>query len=62
MDAEQLYKTICELIPDAMKKHQVPGVAFGVVSDGREYSAGFGITNLHHPLAVDDTTLFQMVP
>jgi CubicO group peptidase (beta-lactamase class C family) len=60
MDAEQLYKTICELIHDAMKKHQVPGVAFGVVADGREFSAGFGVTNVHHPLAVDDTTLFQI--
>jgi CubicO group peptidase (beta-lactamase class C family) len=60
MDAEALFKSICELIPDAMKRHRVPGVAVGVLADGRDYSAGFGVTNVRHPLPVDDRTLFQI--
>jgi CubicO group peptidase (beta-lactamase class C family) len=60
MDAEAVFKSICELIPDAMKRHRVPGVAFGILADGREFTAGFGVTNVRHPLPVDDHTLFQI--
>jgi CubicO group peptidase (beta-lactamase class C family) len=60
MDAEALFKSICELIPDAMKRHRVPGVAVGILADGCEFSAGFGVTNVRHPQAVDDRTLFQI--
>jgi CubicO group peptidase (beta-lactamase class C family) len=60
MDAETLFKSICERIPDAMKRHRVPGLAFGIVANGREFSAGFGVTNVRHPLPVDDHTLFQI--
>jgi CubicO group peptidase (beta-lactamase class C family) len=60
MDGEALFKSICELIPDAMKRHRVPGLAFGIVADGREFSAGFGVTNVRHPLPVDEHTLFQI--
>jgi CubicO group peptidase (beta-lactamase class C family) len=60
MDAETLFKSICDRIPDAMKRHRVPGVAFGLAAEGREFSAGFGVTNVRHPLPVDDHTLFQI--
>ncbi len=60
MDGETLFRSISERIPDAMKRHRVPGVAFGLVAEGREFSAGFGVTNVRHPLPVDDRTLFQI--
>jgi CubicO group peptidase (beta-lactamase class C family) len=60
MDADTLFKSICERIPDAMERHHVPGVAVGILADGREFTAGFGVTNVRHPLPVDDRTLFQI--
>ena len=38
----------------------IPGVAVGVLHDGRELVIGQGITNAEHPLAVDSRTLFQI--
>lgn len=38
----------------------VPGVAVGIVAGDAEYTAGFGVTNLDHPLPVDAETLFQI--
>lgn len=43
-----------------MAELQVPGVAVGIVAGGAEYAAGFGVTNLDHPLPVDPETLFQI--
>lgn len=60
MDSEALFKSVCDLIPDAMKRHHVPGAAVGILADGREFTAGFGVTNVRHPLPVDDRTLFQI--
>jgi len=37
----------------------VPGVAVGIFHDGHEHYAYYGVTNVDHPLPVDDTTLFQ---
>ncbi|MFT4037291.1 MAG: serine hydrolase domain-containing protein [Thermomicrobiales bacterium] len=38
----------------------VPGVAVGIVAGNAEYAAGFGVTNIDHPLPVDAKTLFQI--
>ena len=43
-----------------MEELQVPGVAVGVVQGDDEFAAGFGVTNLDHPLPVDTDTLFQI--
>ncbi len=43
-----------------MAELQVPGVAVGIVAGDEEYAAGFGVTNLDHPLPVDTGTLFQI--
>ncbi len=32
----------------------------GILHEGREYVAGFGVTNVDHPLTVDGDTLFQI--
>ena len=37
-----------------------PGLAVGVVHEGRELLAGHGTTNVEHPLPVDPETLFQI--
>src|SRR5437762_7670026 len=43
-----------------MSRHHVPGVAIGILHDGDEDIAAYGVTNLDHPLAVDADTLFQI--
>jgi CubicO group peptidase (beta-lactamase class C family) len=42
-----------------MARYGVPGVAVGVLHAGREYTNGYGVTNLNAPLPVDASTLFQ---
>ena len=39
---------------------QVPGLAFGVVHDGRVQTAAVGVTNVDHPLPVTPQTWFQI--
>lgn len=49
-----------EQVTEAMDRLHVPGVAVGILHEGREYVAGFGVTNVDHPLTVDGDTLFQI--
>ena len=58
--ADEKFAAVCRIVPEAMKRHRVPGVAIGIFSDGREFTAGFGVTNVRHPLQVDEHTLFQI--
>lgn len=60
MGVEELFTEICDRIPDAMARHKVPGVALGIVCEGREFIKGFGVTSIRHPLPVDERTLFQI--
>src|SRR2546422_3802540 len=43
-----------------MSRYHVPGVAIGILHDGDEDIAAYGVTNLDHPLPVDGDTLFQI--
>jgi len=43
-----------------MKESDVPGVAVGLLVDGTERTAGYGVTNIEHPLPVDADTLFHI--
>jgi CubicO group peptidase (beta-lactamase class C family) len=60
MTCQELFKSICERIPDALGRHKVPGVAVGITCDGQDFVQGFGVTNINHPLPVDEDTLFQI--
>jgi CubicO group peptidase (beta-lactamase class C family) len=60
MTSQELFNAICEGIPDALRRHKVPGVAVGITCDGQDFVRGFGVTNINHPLPVDEDTLFQI--
>ncbi|MGW4044558.1 serine hydrolase domain-containing protein [Streptomyces sp. NPDC004721] len=47
-------------VPDLLAEHRVPGAAVGVALDGRTCATGYGVTNVAHPIAVDENTLFQV--
>lgn len=43
-----------------MDRYRVPGVAVGVLREDAEIVEGFGVTSVENPLAIDETTLFQI--
>jgi CubicO group peptidase (beta-lactamase class C family) len=52
------FEKVGPFVTEAMERLGVPGAAVGIFYDGQAYTAGFGVTNLNHPLAVTDETLF----
>ncbi len=58
--SQVMFQELCDFVRDDMQQRNVPGVALGVVYDGRDFLAGFGITSVDHPLPVDADTLFQI--
>ena len=59
-DADAIFAELGRRVTAGMERLRVPGVAVGVLYDGHEYTAGFGVTSLENPLPVTDTTLFQI--
>jgi len=49
-----------EYIEAEMARLHVPGVAVGVLHEGREFCGGYGVTSVENPLPVDPDTLFQI--
>ena len=47
-------------IEERMAHYHVPGVAVGIFHAGRQQVGGMGVTNVNHPLPVDERTLFQI--
>jgi CubicO group peptidase (beta-lactamase class C family) len=56
----EVLRPLAERVTEAMARLRVPGVAVGLLLDGAEHTAGFGVTNVDHPLPVDADTLFQV--
>jgi CubicO group peptidase (beta-lactamase class C family) len=56
MDNESLVKKIKRL----MRRLHVPGVAVGLRRGDETFTKGFGVTNVDHPVPVDEATLFQI--
>src|SRR5436853_4346191 len=55
-----IFEDICSAVRVAMEETKTPGVAVGLLHDGKEHVAGFGVTSLENPLAVTPDTLFQI--
>ena len=56
---EPKFKKVAQKIVSEMKRLHVPGVSIGIWHKDREYTAGFGVTSVEHPLPVTADTLFQ---
>jgi CubicO group peptidase (beta-lactamase class C family) len=54
------FEALCEHVQETMESKGVPGVAVGVLHTGETFIAGFGVTNVDHPLDVTENTLFQI--
>lgn len=59
-DTEAAFAALDDFVMNRMAELQIPGVALGVIVGDQEHTAGFGVTNIDHPLPVDDQTLFQI--
>ncbi len=57
---DPIFEPLHERIKAAMQRLNVPGVAVGILHDGKEHTAGFGVTNVDHPSPVSAETLFQI--
>jgi CubicO group peptidase (beta-lactamase class C family) len=60
MSGKNKWKQLCEIAEESRQKHKVPGVVLGILHKGKIKAAGFGVTNLEHPLDVTTDTLFQI--
>ena len=54
------FRAVCDGIITDMNRLPVMGAAIGVWHEGKEFGAGFGVTNVDHPLPVTDETMFQV--
>jgi CubicO group peptidase (beta-lactamase class C family) len=54
------FDAIAALAESKMKEHGVPGLALGVIHDGRVTIRGLGVTNLEDPLPVTAHTVFPI--
>lgn len=54
------FQELSDFVISAMRRLGIPGVAVGVLHEGRQYMAGFGITSVENPLPVTADTLFQI--
>jgi CubicO group peptidase (beta-lactamase class C family) len=57
---DALFRALDERIEAAMSRYHIPGVALGMLHNGREYVRSFGVTNVDHPQPVDGDTLFRI--
>ena len=57
---KQNWDQLIEFVSQVMGKRSIPGVVVGILQDGEIHAAGFGMTNVDHPLPVTDETLFQI--
>jgi len=60
MTSQSDFDELRDLVQEQIGRTRVPGFALGLLRDGEEFTAGFGVTNLNHPLPVDADTLFQI--
>src|SRR5690348_10400834 len=56
----EVVRPLHERIEEAMARLHVPGVGLGIIIDGEDYTAGFGVTNVDYPSPVSADTLFQI--
>ena len=54
------FASLSAFVEKNMTKWGIPGLAIGVLHQGETATAGFGVTNVDHPLPVTDETLFQI--
>lgn len=60
MAISELDSELRDFVEAERKRLHVPGAAVGIIHGNDEWYAGFGVTNVAAPAAVDEATLFQI--
>lgn len=60
MNEQSIFEQLQTYTQQVMQETGVPGVAVGVLHNDQVQCAGLGVTNVDHPLPVNDQTLFQI--
>ncbi|MHB8507265.1 MAG: serine hydrolase domain-containing protein [Candidatus Dormibacteria bacterium] len=60
LDPSALKTELEAKVREAAERHNVPGVAVGILSEGRETYVYHGVTSVENPLPVDEHTMFQI--
>jgi len=60
VDGAELFQQLCSFVEERIEQKSVPGAAIGILYQDQTYTAGFGVTNVDHPVPVTDETLFQI--
>ncbi|MEN8192179.1 MAG: serine hydrolase domain-containing protein [Bacteroidota bacterium] len=60
MQNENKFQSVNRFIEQNFDKWNIPGLAIGVLHNGEMTTAGYGVTNINHPLPITDETLFQI--
>ena len=58
--ADAAFEQLAALVTQKMAEYSVPGVAFGLVKDGRLLTRGFGVTNVDDPQPITADTIFPV--
>jgi CubicO group peptidase (beta-lactamase class C family) len=58
--SDRRVEDIAALVEAKMAEHHVPGVALGILKDGRLTMRGFGVTNVEDPQPVTPDTIFTI--
>ena len=58
--SEEIFGEFRSFVEGEVTRRRVPGVAIGLLYDGQEHTAAFGVTSIANPLPVDENTLFQV--
>ncbi|MGW2421649.1 serine hydrolase domain-containing protein [Streptomyces sp. NPDC001709] len=53
-------ESLAAFVETAAKEYGVPGAAVAVLTGGEEIHVGHGVTNVEHPLPIDEHTLFHL--
>ncbi len=61
MPPEASLQPLRERVTESMTRWHVPGVAVGVLHDGQEHVAGFGVTNVDPPPSRRESRLAALV-
>lgn len=54
------FQRVYDTVQAELERLPIPGAAVGILYGDDEFHAGFGITNVNHPLPVSGETLFQI--
>jgi CubicO group peptidase (beta-lactamase class C family) len=59
-DASPEFLAVAEALMESMRSNRVPGTALGILADGREEHATFGVANANTQIPAGAETLFQI--